>query len=1388
MSAASFDPLVTLPASAARRRGGLSLRWRLALLVLASIVPMLAFNIGHEYLNYRDDVASAGEQRLALARSMSLLLDAALQERIVSLETLATSRALQAGDLKRFRAQAEAVVAEQFPDGNILLLKKDGEQAMNTSVPEGAPIPARPNVESTQQVFATGRPAVSNVFHGVVRDRPVVAIDVPVKGLDGSVIYVLSLSPDLEAFADAIRHLHPPASWKITVIDRRGLIVARVPGGEQFVGHPVAAGFEKIQAEQEGVAASTSLDGVPVLATFSHAKQFGWAVAIGEPQAELIAPIVAAARRTLAAGGILLAIALALALYAARGIAGPIRTLRRLAAATDRDPERDLVPTGLPETDEVARMLLAAKRVRRSGLQALERFRVLVAGVKDYAIVMLDPQGRIVTWNEGAQQLKGYTEAEIVGRSMETFYAPEDIAAGTPARLLAEAAQGRCEDKGWRVRKDGTRFFADVVITAMRDETGELVGFAKITRDITELNASEQALRTSERRFQDIAEAGGDWIWETDRDHRFTLLLGRTDLVDIRSQSLIGQTRWESISADAENDELWAGHRADLDARKTFRHFHYETHPPTGAGMFISASGKPVFAENGNFLGYRGTATDETVTVEARHRAEVAEAQLRDAVDSIAGGFLITDTADRIVLFNQQISAFYPDCATTLKIGAPYRDFLHERIRRGYYPQAAGREDAWFAEAMARHQEGSNAAEIRLPNGRWLLLAERRMSDGEVAGVSPDVTAIKNALQALSASDERFRLVVESVPNAIVMIKADGAIDMVNAQAERIFGYSRAELLGRPIETLLPERDRDHHPGLRTAFFAAPEARPMGAGRQLYALRKDGSEFPVEIDVSPIEIEGASMVLSSVVDISERLQSEQERRRGEENLRISEDRFRSIYSAVSEGIFIFSRQDGVFTEVNEAGCVMFGYTVGELIGGTIEMLSSGVPPYTQAEAIKFHEKAAATGRPQRFEWHCKRKGGRLFWTEISIRVASISGQDVVIATVRDVTEQRAVEQQLRQAQKMEAIGNLTGGMAHDFNNLLGIIVGNLALAQERIGNDPELREITGEALDAAWRGADLTRRLLAFARRQPLRPAHIDMNELITDTVRLMRRLLGEAIEISLNLGDAVWPVLVDPAQLEASLANLATNARDAMPKGGRLIIATGNRHLDAEYVAANPDATEGDFAMIEVSDSGNGMSPDTVSQIFEPFFTTKEPGKGTGLGLSMVFGFLRQSGGNVSVYSEPGVGTTFRLYLPRALADGARVEASEPAALARGTGEIVLVVEDNPAMRRVSLRQLRELGYRVLECDRAAAALEVLQREPVDLLFTDVIMPGGLDGIELAQMARERWPALKIVLTSGFPEAKIDGNGDLLGSLRLLSKPYRKEELAAVLRAALDA
>jgi PAS domain S-box-containing protein len=394
----------------------------------------------------------------------------------------------------------------------------------------------------------------------------------------------------------------------------------------------------------------------------------------------------------------------------------------------------------------------------------------------------------------------------------------------------------------------------------------------------------------------------------------------------------------------------------------------------------------------------------------------------------------------------------------------------------------------------------------------------------------------------------------------------------------------------------------------------------------------------------------------------------------------------------------------------------------------------------------------------------------------------------VVTTCQDITGRRRTEAALRQAQKMEAVGNVAGGMAHDFNNLLSVAIGNLDLIVPMVEADTELSELVDEILDAMLRGADLTQRLLAFGRRQPLQPVALDVNEVVSGMVRLLGRVLGQTVQTSLHLAGEVWTVAADRAQLEAAIANLATNARDAMPKGGALHIATANSHIDADQAALQPDLRPGDYVMIEVTDSGTGMAPEVMAQIFEPFFTTKAVGKGTGLGLSMVFGFARQSGGHISVRSELRSGSTFRLLLPRATDVVQAAPAHTPApATPVGRGETVLVVEDNPELRRLVTRLLAEFGYSVLETDGARAALQILESTPVHLLFTDIVMSGDMDGFELARQSRGRWPGMRVLLTSGFAEAS--GSGQIESRdppVAMLRKPYRKEQLAQAVHDAL--
>jgi PAS domain S-box-containing protein len=394
------------------------------------------------------------------------------------------------------------------------------------------------------------------------------------------------------------------------------------------------------------------------------------------------------------------------------------------------------------------------------------------------------------------------------------------------------------------------------------------------------------------------------------------------------------------------------------------------------------------------------------------------------------------------------------------------------------------------------------------------------------------------------------------------------------------------------------------------------------------------------------------------------------------------------------------------------------------------------------------------------------------------------------ARMREQTERQAIEEQLRQAQKVEAIGQLTGGVAHDFNNLLGVIVGNLDMLQDLVRSDPEGSELAQSALNAALRGAELTKRLLAVARQQPLAARVIDLNERLPGIVAMLQRTLGENIHLNTRLGDGLWAARADPSQVEDTLLNLAINARDAMPDGGTLTIETGNVTLDEHFAASRTEITPGDYVMLSVTDTGVGMAPEVIARATEPFFTTKPAGKGTGLGLSMIYGFAKQSGGHLSIYSEVGVGTTMRLFLPKAQTEEAGVEGARPtAATLSGGGESILVVDDNHELRQVSVRRLTRLGYRCREADNGPRALALLEAgERFDLLFTDIGLPDGISGYELAKLAGQRQPRLKVLFTTGYAKVHSRDGEEPPESDDMLRKPYRSEELAGKVRAILDA
>ena len=535
------------------------------------------------------------------------------------------------------------------------------------------------------------------------------------------------------------------------------------------------------------------------------------------------------------------------------------------------------------------------------------------------------------------------------------------------------------------------------------------------------------------------------------------------------------------------------------------------------------------------------------------------------------------------------------------------------------------------------------------------LWVARRAPDGRILSIlqnNTDITALKRAQTDLMAREAHLRSILDTVPEATIVIADDGNISSFSAAAEQLFGYHASEIIGRNVRMLMPAPFRDEHDGYIGRYLKTGEARIIGYGRVVEGLTKEGAVFPMEL------------------------------------------------------------------------------AIGE---------------------------------------------------------ARANGQRIFTGFIRDLTARQRMEDELRQSQKMEAIGQLTGGVAHDFNNLLTVISGNLEMLEASLRR-PRQRELLSEAQSAVGDGAKLTAQLLAFGRRQPLNPTPTDVGPLILNFADLLRRTLGESVELSIVTRGSTHPAVIDAQQLNNALLNLVINARDAMPRGGRLTIEVSHARLDADYAQMYPEARAGRYVLIAVTDTGVGMSREIRRRAFEPFFTTKPTGAGTGLGLSMVYGFVKQSGGNVQLHSEPGRGASVRLFLPLADPVEGAVETAfggaHPQPMPGGT-ETILVVEDDARVRRVTSARLRSLGYQVVEADSAAAALSLLvAHAEIAMIFTDIVMPGGMTGDEMAEAALALRPNVKMLFTTGYAEPAVAKTRSEAGAW--LQKPYTAVELAQKVRAAL--
>lgn len=617
--------------------------------------------------------------------------------------------------------------------------------------------------------------------------------------------------------------------------------------------------------------------------------------------------------------------------------------------------------------------------------------------------------------------------------------------------------------------------------------------------------------------------------------------------------------------------------------------------------------------------------------------------------------------------------------------------------------------------------------------------------------------------------------------HAICLLSPQGRILTWNRGAERACGYQGTEIIGQDFSSFYPEKACAAGAPAQTLAAAAAHGRHAEQG---WRVRKGGAPFWADAVVTALRGPGDALLgfVKVLSDISDRKAAQDAALESERQFRIL------VQGVVDYAIFMLS-PDGHVVSWNPGAERIKGYASEQIIGShfsrfyTEEDVAAGVPE----NAL---ETARRNGRFEAEGWRVRRDGSR-FFAHVVIDAIRHEGELAGFAKVtRDITERQQAAEQLEQArvalfqaQKMEALGRLTGGVAHDFNNVLQVLRGNLDLLTSRHESDPWTIERLQKAIDATERGSRLATHLLAFGRQQALQPVVVNLERQLRDMDDLLRRTLGQSIDIETLVAPGLWHTMIDPHQFENAVLNLAVNAREAMPEGGKLTLELENEALDERYVAAESDVPPGQYVMLAVTDNGVGMPAEILARAFDPFFSTKSEGAGTGLGLSMAYGFVKQSGGHIRIYSEVGYGTTVKAYFPRSAGVPVGAPRTRPGAIHQGS-ETVLVVEDDPSVQSTVIDTLTGLGYEVLKANDALQALAVIRSGAhIDLLFTDVVMPGPLRSPEMARQAKQLLPNLKILFTSGYTRNAIVHGGRLDPGVELLSKPYSRQQLATKLR-----
>ena len=1059
----------------------------------------------------------------------------------------------------------------------------------------------------------------------------------------------------------------------------------------------------------------------------------------------------------------------------------------------------------------------------RQQLRAGEnRNRMTLDSAVDYAIIALDLNGLVTQWNAGASRILGWTEEEMRGQPASVFFTDADCRDGIPqAEMLAAIQEGRGNDERWHLKKDGSCFWANGEMMPLQDEAGTVQGFIKILRDRTEQRHAAEKNRADAEFLRSVLASSGDCIKVLDLEGRLTFMSeGGQRVMEVGDFNAIRGCPWP---------DFWQGQghveaKAALETAKAGGTGHFQGPADTFAGTprWWDVQVTPILGADGRPERLLSVSRDVTETHEVRERIELA----LDA-GIVVGTWVWDVPADRIIGDRRFARSFSLDPGE-LSAGLPL-----SRVVVPIHPDDLPRVQELITQTMARGGRYVAEYRVRQPDGSWLWIEANGHCDLDSAaqplrfsGALVDIDRRKRhelrqaallelgeALRALRDTmdaPEMAHAAADIIGRVLNVSRAGyGRVDMLGSlltvdrdwcadpSIASVAGVHDFRTYGTYIDSLMQgetvsisdveqdPRTQQESGGLLRLGVRALLNVPLMQDQRLVAvffLNDEKHRVWTEDEVSFVR-----MVADRVWAAKEQAWSEAKLRQLNQTLeaKVAErTRERDRAWRLSQDLLVVAETDGTIIAVNAAWTEVLGWAGEELAGkpfvefthpddldATLKVFASiSERPLTQPYEYRFRHKDATY---RWFAWTGAFEEGRVY----------ASGRHTT-AERDQAAALRKAEEQLRQAQKMEAVGQLTGGLAHDFNNLLTGITGSLELLHARIaqGRIKDVDRYVNAAQGAAKRAAALTHRLLAFSRRQTLDPKPTNVNRLVADMEELVRRTMGPEISVESVVAGGLWTTLVDPGQLENALLNLCINSRDAMPGGGRLVIETCNKWLD-KRAAEERELAPGQYVTLCVSDDGAGMSPDVAARAFDPFFTTKPIGQGTGLGLSMIYGFTRQSSGQVRIYSEVGQGTMVCLYLPRH--QGAAEDAEAPPELSAAPraqqGETVLIVDDEPTIRMLVTEVLEDLGYTAVEASEGIGALKVLRSDArIDLLVTDVGLPGGMNGRQVADAARLTRPNLKVLFITGYAENAVLSHGHLDPGMHVLTKPFAMEELAS--------